>query len=355
VAISSANLLGSGQSMTVSTLLCKEPGIQYSPSKPIQTVLEKLKNATAPGVTYESIDHTSYPNIAVDSTALLDRMLSPRSGQRGEQVYLVHGISVSDVEAYGVHITDECSRTDALLASFFFRRRGESGIWPADYRRLVPTIAYQICISLNCPRKLKTEILGALYMEPHIPEQALQHQFKKLLIAPLRQFAQDLSSTPVIIVLDSIHHCEDVKHIIIPIVQAMQELEKDPLEQQVNVKFVVTSVSYDYVLDTLRKSARASPVYYHILPNDDFIQRISFIIRNFKHTLPYTGQLFFNLALIFVLPILLFQLVVFFYIPILPFLFFFVMPLLMFMLLLCSCAQGIRMKGEAELLQESRR
>ena len=110
---------------------------------------------------------------------------------------------------------------------------------------LTPTIAYQICASRSCPRKLKTEILGAFYMEPNIPEQTVHNQLQKLLISPLRKFAQDLTSIPVIIVLDSIHHCEDVKHIIIPIVQVINELQTG--EHQVNMKFVITSVSYDYI------------------------------------------------------------------------------------------------------------
>ncbi|KAF8351670.1 hypothetical protein F5887DRAFT_1069344 [Amanita rubescens] len=192
---------------------------QSGEEQSIDDVLERLKDATAPRVTHASIDRASYPDINIDS-GLLPKLLSPRSDERSEKLYFIHSIGI-------------------LLASFFFRRRGPSGVWPADYRRLVPTIAYQICASRSCPRKLKTEILGAFYMEPNIPEQTVHNQFQKLLISPLRKFSQDLTSTPVIIVLDSIHHCEDVKHIITPIVQVIDELPTD--EHQVNMKFVASS------------------------------------------------------------------------------------------------------------------
>jgi len=138
-------------------------------------------------------------------------------------------------------------------------------------------------------------------MEPNIPEQTMHNQLQKLPILPLRKFAQDLTSTPVIIVLDSIHHCEDVKHIIIPIVQVINELQTD--EHQVNMTFVITSVSYDYILDMLRRRV-SFPVCYHlILPNYYFIRRTSFVARNLKYKLPYTVQLFVDMLLVVILVI----------------------------------------------------
>ena len=200
------------------------------------------------------------------------------------------------MQAHGEHIAACCSEEGGLFGTFFFRRRGVFDIFPAEYQRLVPTLAYQICVAPTCPQELKVEILGALYMEPDIPEQTLYNQFQKLLIIPLRKFPPSPLATPIIFVLDSIHNCEDVKHLIIPIARVVKELSDG-----IHIKFVVTTVSYRYVLDTLRKQDIASLTYGHPIPPGSYMQQALFIVRNWRYELPdivqriVTAMLFFAL------------------------------------------------------------
>jgi hypothetical protein len=204
-------------------------------------------------------------------------------------------MSTLQVQAYGEHIAARCATQGALLAgSFFFRRRGIFGVFPAELRRLVPTIAYQVCVAPNCPHDLKVEILGALYMEPDIPEQTLHNQLQKLLITPLQRLSR--LSTPVILVLDSIDNCEDVKDVIIPIAKVVKELP-----DQINMKFIITSHSYRYVLDTLQNQhIQTSSLSYHPIPTGSVIQQVLFHARNWRYELPDLLQSFVTGALGFV-------------------------------------------------------
>jgi hypothetical protein len=176
-----------------------------------------------------------------------------------------------------------------LFGSFFkfFRCHGVFSVFPAEVSRLVPTLAYQICVAPSCPRELKVEIPSALYMEPNIPEQTLYNQFQKLLISPLRKFpGSRLGWIPIIFVLDFIHNCEDVKDIITPIARVVNELATDGI----NVKFVITSVSYRYVLDTLQKQDVTLLTYDYPIPSDSYVQRVSFFARNYLYELPDLAQ-----------------------------------------------------------------
>ena len=219
--------------------------------------------------------------MAIDS--LLTSRLFPAEGNSSELLYFVHGTSALQVQAYGEHISARCTTEGALFGSFFFRRRFFS-LFPAEFNRLVPTLAYQICVAPSCPRELKIEILGALYMEPNIPEQTLYNQFQKLLISPLQKFpGSQTSSIPIIFVLDSIHTCEDVKHLITPIARVVNELAA----AGINMRFVVTSVSYRYVLNALQKQDIAPLTYdYPIIPLNSYVQQISFLVRNWMYELP---------------------------------------------------------------------
>lgn len=266
----------------------------YCHAHGLSTVLSKLKDETASGVTHTSIDGPLCPDVAIDSR-LINRLFPVEQDDSSEILYFIHSISTSQVQAYGQHIAARCATGSALFGSFFFRRRGVFDIFPAEIRRLVPTLAYQICVAPNCPQNLKVEILGAFYMEPDIPEQTLYNQLQKLLITPLRRTHL---STPVIFVLDSIDNCEDAKDVIIPIAKVVKELS-----DEINImQFVITSHSYRYVLDTLQNQhIQASFLSYHPIPSGSSIKQILFHARNWRYELPDLLQSFVTGALGFVL------------------------------------------------------
>jgi hypothetical protein len=261
-----------------------------------------LKDATASGVTHTSIDHPSYPEIVIDAD-LKTRILAPANEDPKEsgKVCFIHGTSSSYVQAHGEHLAASCAEQDILFASFFFRRRGTLDVFPAETKRLVPTLAYQICVSPSCPKDLKVEILGALYMEPDIPEQTLYNQFKKLLISPLRKYPLDPLAAPIVIILDSIHNCEDVKHLIVPIRRVVSELIQADAP---NLKFVITSLSYRYVLNTFQKQDDTAALSYThpILPRyKSYFHQIYFCALNYRYELPDLAQRFVTVLFISVL------------------------------------------------------
>jgi hypothetical protein len=264
------------------------------------TVLTMLKDATASGVTHTSIDHPSYPEIVIDAE-LKTRIIAPPNEDSNEKLYFIHGTSSSQVQAYGEHLAAFCAEQDIMFASFFFRRRGTLDVFPAEYKRLVPTLAYQICVSPRCPKDLRIEILGALYMEPDIPEQTMYNQFKKLLISPLRKCPLDPHSAPIVLILDSIHNCEDVKHLVVPISRVVSDLIQ---AGGLNIKFVITSLSYRYVLNTFQKQQDTSALTYThpILSRyESHFQSIYFSALNYRYELPDLVQRFVTVLSMFVL------------------------------------------------------
>ena len=207
-------------------------------------VLVKLKDEAASGVSYDSIDHTS------NTSATLDRgftsAITSSNNSNNDLIYLIHSISPSDVRAYGENSARHCKEEHILLASVFLRRL--LNVFPAEAkRRLVPTLAYQLAVSPYAPEELKIEILGALYMEPDIPELNLAIQFQKLIVFPLQNVRGSLpANCPVVFVLDSVQNvdCDTVGVVIRDLAQAVARLH----QEGVNAKAVITGVGYHRIL-----------------------------------------------------------------------------------------------------------
>lgn len=207
---------------------------------------------------YNSIDQISRRAISLDSK-FTTRIISSNAQEDQPNLYLIHSTSTTDVRLYGEAVAKNCGER-SLLSSFFFRRRFKA--FPMDGKRLVATLAYQICVSPICPRELKVGILGALYAEPDIPEQSLENQLQRLIVKPLIRSASHLPATlPVIFVLDSVHDCERVEYILANIAQALLQLN----EKSINAKVVVTSLSYQRVLTIMQQLNPGPPANGHII------------------------------------------------------------------------------------------
>lgn len=201
------------------------------------------------GANYDSIDQISGRVISLDSELTTGIMSSDGQGDRS-YLYLIHSSSATDVRLYGEAVAKHCKEECALFSSFFFRRI--FNVFPADGKRLAATLAYQICVSSVCPQELKVEILGTLHAEPDIPEQSLENQLQKLIVRPLINAALHLPPTsPVIFVLDSVHDCERVEHILENLSRALRNLN----EQGVNAKAVFTSLSYQRALTPMQQES----------------------------------------------------------------------------------------------------
>jgi len=161
-------------------------------------------------------------------------------------VYFIHSISPSDVRAYGESAAKTCQEEHVLLASVFLRRL--LTVFPAEAkRRLVPTLAYQLAVSPYAPEELKIEILGALYLEPDIPERNLANQFEKLIVRPLQNVSGSLNANcPVVFVLDSVQNmdCDTVEVVLRDLAWALGRLR----HEGVNAKAVITGVGYQRIV-----------------------------------------------------------------------------------------------------------
>jgi hypothetical protein len=93
-----------------------------------------------------------------------------------------------------------------LAGSFFFSRATTD---QCHAQRFLPTIAYQLTISIP---SLKPFILGALDQDPSILSKAFPYQFQQLIVGPLLQLPQQLSS-PMIVIVDALDECED-QHLV---------------------------------------------------------------------------------------------------------------------------------------------
>ncbi|KIM37446.1 hypothetical protein M413DRAFT_423274 [Hebeloma cylindrosporum] len=194
-----------------------------------------------------SEDHISNPSATL-AGGLVSAITSNNNNANNELVYFIHGISPSDVRAYGEISAKHCKEEHVLLASVFFRRL--LAVFPAEAkRRLVPSLAYQLAVSPYAPEELKIEILGALYAEPDIPERNLAIQFEKLITRPLQNVRELLQpNSPVVFVLDSVQNidCDAVGDVIRAIAQAVENLHM----QGVNAKAVITGVGYDRIVNS---------------------------------------------------------------------------------------------------------
>lgn len=209
-------------------------------------MLVKLKDEAATGVSYDSIDRTSDP-----SATLTDGVTSDifSADTNDNYIYFLHGASPSDAREYGEGAAKYCKEQHALIASVFFRRL--LMVFPAEAkRRLVPTLAYQLAVSPYAPEELKIEILGALHLEPDLPERNLEDQLDKLIVRPLVHVKDLTSFTPPIFILDSVQNmaCDTVGDVVRDFVQAVARLHG----QGVDAKVVITGVGYSRIIKTFQ-------------------------------------------------------------------------------------------------------
>ena len=202
------------------------------------------------GASYDSVDHNPDSSVRIDGTLISS--LTSDNGGINSPIFFIHSISPSHVRSYGECIAKHCKEEQALFASVFFRR--VLSVFPAEgKRRLVPTLAYQLAVSPYAPEELKVEILGALYMEPDIPEHNLKNQFQKLIVNPLLNVAHMLPADhPVIFLLDSVQNIDSavVVDVLRELTSAVNFLRQATVP--VNAKAVITGVGYDKIFQAFK-------------------------------------------------------------------------------------------------------
>lgn len=189
------------------------------------------------------------------------------------------------MRAYGESVARNCQEEHVLFASVFFRRL--LTVFPAEAkRRLVPTLAYQLAVSPYAPEELKIEILGALSLEPDIPERNLVNQFDKLIIRPLQNVSGLLNAnSPVVFVLDSVQNtdCDTVGVVIRDIAWAVGRLR----QEGVNAKAVITGVGYQRIVRAFTPIQTATRIFQAPITNPSSLlsraRSASFPFLNWKY------------------------------------------------------------------------
>jgi hypothetical protein len=155
-----------------------------------------------------------------------------------------------------------------LAASFFFLRNAG---FRSEFTRLITTIAYHISISIPASKPF---IQHALQIDPTIPSQSMQDQFRKLIVAPLEQIPHDTES--FVVVVDGLDECNDHRSIHEFIGLLAQTCSTDPLP----LRFLLASRAEDHICQAFTSNAAQSATYFLELEKFDAGPDITVFLRS---------------------------------------------------------------------------
>ncbi|KAJ7359932.1 hypothetical protein DFH08DRAFT_418374 [Mycena albidolilacea] len=124
-----------------------------------------------------------------------------RDGRREGSLLWLYGSAGMGKSAVAQTFAANCEIEGTLGASFFFKRQDVGrGTW----KGLFSTLAYQLATSFD---ELRGVIQEAVEDDKLVVAQTMLHQYRKLLVVPLKQ-APSLTVRPII-VIDGLDECED--------------------------------------------------------------------------------------------------------------------------------------------------
>lgn len=253
-----------------------------------RSVLARLKDEAASGVSYDSIDHASNPPATLAGG--LVSAITSSNNTINKLLDSVHSISPSDVRAFGENVAKHC-KEEHPLASVFFRPLYD-GREQKEERRLVPSLGDQL-ESPYAPEP-KIEMPGAFYLEPDIPEHNPTIQFEQLITRPLQNVRGLLQpNNPVVSVLDSVHNidCDTVGNVIRDLAQAVNNLRAEG----VNTKTVGTGIGSDRIVNTFAgmqtMNTHSAPISNNPSSSLSMARSVAFPFLNRKYGLPELVQL----------------------------------------------------------------
>lgn len=178
-------------------------------------------------------------------------------GAHDRPICWLRGPAGSGKSAIAQTIAEECDQNGDLAGSFFFSRGSPCR---SDITGFVPTIAYQLAISVP---SIKDSMEGALHLDPSIPDQTCQHQFKKLIINPLLTLRDPVS--PKVIVLDALDEC-DGEGLIEGLIMLLAEAYK---KDRLPLRFFLTSRTDVYIRELHESSEVRSRIFFMALEEFD--------------------------------------------------------------------------------------
>ena len=212
--------------------------------------MDLLSSSIAPGAFHNSSERYDPPKCHPSTrVAVLQHIMTWINDLQKLTFFMwLYGPAGAGKSAIAQSIAELCHNANILAASFFFSR---TAVGRSDESRLIPTLAYQLCLSMPAIRKY---VEDTMEQDPLVLSRSLEAQISDLVVDPLRRALLDekdaisLLSGPKIIIIDGLDECGTAKvqrYILSVLATAVQQI---PLP----IAFLVTSRPEQIIRDAFR-------------------------------------------------------------------------------------------------------
>ena len=188
-----------------------------------------LGSAIAPGAFHNSSERYDPPKCHPSTrVAVLEHIMAWINDLEKLCFFMwLYGPAGAGKSAIAQSIAELCYNANLLAASFFFSR---TAVGRSDESRLIPTLVYQLCVSMPPIRKYVEDIIK---QDPLVLSRSLEAQIRSLIIDPLRRALLDekdiisIRSGPKLIIIDGLDECgtSNVQRYILSVLAtAVQEI-----------------------------------------------------------------------------------------------------------------------------------
>ena len=192
--------------------------------------MEILSSAIAPGAFHNSSERYDPPKCHPSTRiGVLQHIMAWIINDLENLCFFMwlYGPAGAGKSAIAQSIAELCYNENLLAASFFFSR---TAVGRSDEYRLIPTLVYQLCLSMPPIRKYVEDIIQK---DPSIVSRSLEAQMRGLIVDPLRRALLDekdaisLRSGPKLIIIDGLDECGTSKvqrYVLSVLATAVQEI-----------------------------------------------------------------------------------------------------------------------------------
>ncbi|KAF8815945.1 hypothetical protein BYT27DRAFT_7186431 [Phlegmacium glaucopus] len=212
--------------------------------------MDLLTNSIAPGAFHNSYERYDPPKCHSSTRlAVLEHIISWINNLQKLFLFMwLYGPAGAGKSAIAQSIAELCHKSNLLAASFFFSR---TAVDRSDESRLIPTLVYQLCLSMPAIRKY---VEDAIERDPLVLSRSLEAQINSLMVGPLRcalmddKDAMSLRSSPKVIIIDGLDECGTAKvqrYILSVLATAVQEIH-------LPISFLIASRPEQMIRDAFR-------------------------------------------------------------------------------------------------------
>ncbi|KAF8801499.1 hypothetical protein BYT27DRAFT_6794889 [Phlegmacium glaucopus] len=227
-----------------------------------------LTNSIAPGAFHNSAERYDPPKCHPSTrVAVLQHIMTWINDLQKLCLFMwLYGPAGAGKSAIAQSVAELCHNANILAASFFFSRTAAGR---NDESRLIPTLVYQLCLSMPAIRKY---VEGTIERDPLVLSRSLEAQIRSLVADPIRRALLDegdaiaLRSGPKLIIIDGLDECGTAKvqrYVLSVLATAIQEI---PLP----ISFLVASRPEQMIRDTLNAEPLSS-MTRHLALDDSYL------------------------------------------------------------------------------------